>query len=71
MTKDNEEIKAWCTAIAEVIVDELWRGELVEFENFESAVDVVSEELFVRLIVGDYPPPCKPKLLGGPTSNAN
>jgi hypothetical protein len=63
MTKENEEIQVWCNSVAEIAVDAMLGCELVKKDNFKLAVDIVAEEIFVRLIVGDYPPPCNRKLL--------
>lgn len=63
MTKDDAEIKVWSNGIAELIVDAMLDSKLVRKEDFKKAVDVVAEEIFVRLIMGDYPPPCDSKQL--------
>ena len=63
MTKEDENKIKWSGSIAELIVDALLDCELIEKEEFQKAVTVVSEELFVRLLVNDYPPPNDFKLL--------
>ena len=37
-------------------VDALLDAGLVRREDFDRAVGVVAEEIFVRLVLGDYPP---------------
>jgi hypothetical protein len=63
MTKEVEEMQIWSDDVAGIVVDAMVDAKLVELEKFKDAVDVVSLEIFVRLICGDYPPPCKPKQL--------
>ncbi len=63
MTKEDEEIQDWCDSVAEIIADAMVDAGLVQSAEFKVAVPVVAMELFVRLICGDYPPPCKPKQL--------
>lgn len=63
MKKENEEFQIWSNEVAELIADAMIDAELISKEQFENAVEVIGEEIFVRLITGDYPPPLKPKLL--------
>ena len=57
MTKENEDKSKWCDGISEIIVDCLLDGGVVKKEDFKKAQEIVAEELFVRLLVNDYPPP--------------
>lgn len=63
MTKENEEFQEGSNEVAELIADAMIDAKLISKEQFEDAVTVISEEIFVRLIIGDYPSPLKPKLL--------
>ena len=63
MKKEEEEIQDWCKSVASLSVDVLVDSGLVKKEDFNQAVDIVAEEILVRLIVGDYPPPFNKKLL--------
>jgi hypothetical protein len=51
------DIKSWSDDIANLAVDALVDGGLISQDDFERAVSIVSEEIHVRLILGDYPPP--------------
>ena len=51
------DVKSWSHAKAELAVDALVDAGLIRVEDFDRAVAVVAEEIFVRLILGDYPPP--------------
>ncbi|HEX6624728.1 MAG TPA: hypothetical protein VF064_13530 [Pyrinomonadaceae bacterium] len=51
------DIKSWSQAKAELAVDALVDAGLVRAEDFERAVAIVAEEILVRLLLGDYPPP--------------
>jgi hypothetical protein len=42
--------------VAELAVDMLVRNELIDSSKFLRAVELVSEEIFVRLCLNDYPP---------------
>ena len=59
--KADEEIKIWSDTIAAIIVDAVIDAKYVKPENFEEVVSIVSMEIYVRLAIGDYPPPYKPK----------
>ncbi|HEX8250013.1 MAG TPA: hypothetical protein VF599_17705 [Pyrinomonadaceae bacterium] len=63
MTKEVEEMQIWSDDVAAIVVDAMVDAKLVELEKFKDAVEVASLEILVRLICGDYPPPCKPKQL--------
>ncbi len=61
--KEDQEIINWCDDIAALIVDTMVDAKLVKADEFEEAIPVVSMEIYVRFLCGDYPPPCKPKQL--------
>ena len=61
--EEDEDLKTWCEIVGGIIVDAMLDAKLVKEEEFKEATQVASMELFVRLIIGDYPPPCKPKQL--------
>ena len=48
--------KAWSDHVAGLVVDALIDGGLIGRDDFQRAVDIVSEEVFARLCVRDYPP---------------
>ena len=50
-------VESWSEAVAGLAVDALVDAELIAKENFDRAVAIVAEEILVRLVVGDYPPP--------------
>jgi len=52
--------KAWNDRIAELAVDALLTAKLLRKEDFSRAVEIVSEEISVRLTLGDRPPTEKP-----------
>ena len=61
--KDDQEIIDWCDNIAAFIVDAMIDAKSIKLEEFEEAIPVVSMEMYVRFLCGDYPPPCNPKQL--------
>jgi hypothetical protein len=48
--------QSWSHRIAALAVDALVTARLLRKEDFERAVDIVSEEISVRLCLGDVPP---------------
>jgi hypothetical protein len=48
--------KAWSDRVAALAVDALLTGKVLRKEDFDRAVAIVSEEILVRLTMGDYPP---------------
>ncbi len=48
--------KAWNDRMAELAVDALLTAKLLRKEDFSRAVEIVSEEISVRLALGDRPP---------------
>lgn len=63
MKEQDEELKEWCKSVSVLAVDVLVDAELVKKDDFSLAVDIVTEEILVRLIMGDYPPPSNKKLI--------
>jgi len=53
----NDEVKTWCDRIAALAVDALVDGGLIKKEEFEEASAIVAEEILIRLLLNDYPPP--------------
>ena len=53
----NDEVKTWCDLIAALAVDALVDGDLIKKEEFEEASAIVAEEILIRLLLNDYPPP--------------
>jgi hypothetical protein len=49
--------KYWSNRVAGLAVDALTTAQIIKKEDFERAVDIVSEEIYVRLCLGDAPPP--------------
>jgi hypothetical protein len=60
MTKVNNPawspVKAWSDHVAALAVDGLREAALIDSHEFEKFVAIVSEELFIRLGLHDYPP---------------
>ena len=63
MTREYEEMQSWSKGVANVIAYELLCCNLIKKEDFDDAIEVIGEEIFVTLICGDYPPPFNRKLL--------
>jgi len=51
------DLKTWCDDIAILIADALVDSGHIRKDDLSAVSDIVSEELFVRLLVNDYPPP--------------
>jgi len=49
--------KEWCDKVAALGVDALLDEGIVKREDFARASAIVSEEIWVRLAMGDAPPP--------------
>lgn len=47
----------YCTRMARCVVSDLILAGLLNEDRREAAVDVVAEQIFSRLAVGDSPPP--------------
>ena len=63
MNKENEQYQQWSNDVANLIADAMIDAKLISKEQFEESVSVIGQEIFVRLIMGDYPTPLNPKLL--------
>ena len=61
--KEDEEFQKWSKDVAILAADAMIDAKLISKEQFEDAVEVISEEICVRLIMGDYPLPLKAKIL--------
>ena len=48
--------KSWSDRVAGIAVDALLTAKIVKKEDFERAVGIVSEEIYVRLCLEDTPP---------------
>ena len=59
MTEKKDEIDIWCNNVAAFAVDVLLDCNLIKRENLQQAIEIVAEEILVRLAIGDYPPPIK------------
>ena len=53
---NTEMVNAWSKSVAILAVDALMDAGHITKNDFDSAVAVVAEEIFVRLTLGDYPP---------------
>jgi hypothetical protein len=49
-------IESWSNSVSVLAVDVLLDAKLIKKEDFDKAVAIVSEEISIRLIMGDYPP---------------
>ena len=56
MNQIDKQIKAWADSLAGLGVDVLLDRGLIKSDGFEEAVAVVSEEIYIRLVMGDRPP---------------
>lgn len=58
--KEDKEISKWCDNIASIVADALVDAGLIPPENFDKAVAVTSEEIYVRVFcLNDFPPQSK------------
>ncbi len=55
MTEKNG-IQQWSDAIAAFAVDALLQARIIQEADCERAIEIVAEEIKVRLCLGDYPP---------------
>jgi hypothetical protein len=49
--------ESWSSAIATLAADALIDGGVISRDQFERATEIIAEEIEIRLICGDYPPP--------------
>jgi hypothetical protein len=52
---DDEIDKAWSFSVAELAAAALVEGGIVEKDVYARARDIISEEILVRLVLGDRP----------------
>ena len=48
--------REWCVSVAGLAVDALVDGGVIDRHAFDKGVAIVSEEIYVRLAVQNYPP---------------
>ena len=53
--------KEWNHQVAVLAVDELVDHGIVAKEDVERAIEVAAQEIWIRLTIGDYPPPIEKK----------
>jgi hypothetical protein len=54
-------VKEWSDRVAILCSDALFNGGLIRREDLEQATAIISEEVFVRLCLLDYPPAEEPE----------
>ena len=52
----DAELRAWCDKVAAVGVDMLLEHGLVQPASFDAAKNLISEEIRIRIVMGDRPP---------------
>jgi hypothetical protein len=52
----QESLQDWCDAIASLCVDALQQAKLTDAADAQKAMEIVAEELLVRISMGDLPP---------------
>jgi hypothetical protein len=53
----NDKLLTWCEKVASLGVDMLLENNLVKRDDFDLAVTLVAEEIRIRILIGDRPPP--------------
>jgi hypothetical protein len=53
----NDKLQTWCEKVATLGVDMLLQNNLVKRDDFDLAVKLVAEEIRIRLLMRDRPPP--------------
>ena len=53
---DSETIPEWCEAIASLCVDALLQAKIINPGQVSQAQEIINEEIFVRIVMGDLPP---------------
>lgn len=51
-----ETLESWSKSVASLAVDVMIDAGFIKQEDFDKAVEVMSEEISTRLVMGDYPP---------------
>jgi hypothetical protein len=59
-TAEENTQESWCKMVAGLGVDTLIDYGLIRAEDFDQATAIVAEEILLRLVIGDYPPPINP-----------
>jgi hypothetical protein len=54
---EDETIETWSKSMAILAVDALLDSGHVTKSGFDVAVDVVATEIYIHLLINDYPPP--------------
>ena len=49
-------LQMWCDNIAGLVADALVDGGMVQHSDFKQAAEIISEEIWIRLLTNDYPP---------------
>lgn len=49
--------KGWADGVANLAVDAMLDAQILKKEDLSRAKEIISEEIFARLSVKDYPPP--------------
>lgn len=52
----EQSLQAWCDSIARLVADALVDGGMVQHSDFKQAAEIISEEIWIRLLINDYPP---------------
>jgi len=55
--KRYAKLEEWCEGVAQIVVDALIEAKLIDPLQFDKAAEIVTEEITMRLTIGDYPPP--------------
>ncbi|HMT08052.1 MAG TPA: hypothetical protein PKA82_08615 [Pyrinomonadaceae bacterium] len=55
MNAKDEKLWGWSERVAGLSVDALVDAGIVSKEDFDSAIDIVREEIYIRLIIDDTP----------------
>ncbi|HLY47258.1 MAG TPA: hypothetical protein VKQ73_16890 [Stellaceae bacterium] len=50
----------WCLQVASMGVDELARAGLIPWSEYDRATKIIAEEIFIRMVANDLPPPGRP-----------
>ncbi len=52
----SERVKAWSDGVADLAADALVDARLINRKDFVRVATIISEEIFVRLCLDDFPP---------------
>jgi hypothetical protein len=56
----DEPLMVWCLRVAGLGVDELATAGLLSWGDFDRAKKIVAQEIYIRMIANDLPPPDRP-----------